>query len=91
MPAFMFQRLAGVIRTPFFDAEALEWMPPVVRRSFVAPEKLVEAILKALARGSRQFTYPRSISLAYLVKALAPGFVRAQVKRATLGGKARRQ
>jgi short-subunit dehydrogenase len=77
----------GVIRTPFFDAEALERMPPVARRGFVAPEKLIGAIFKALAHGSRQLTYPRSISLAYLVKALAPGFMRAQVKRATLGAK----
>jgi uncharacterized protein len=75
----------GVIRTPFFDAEALERMPPVAHRSFVAPEKLVEAILKALARGRRQLTYPRALSFAYLVKALAPGFMRSQVKRTTLG------
>jgi len=79
----------GLIRTPFFDAEALERMPPAAHRHFVAPEKLVGAILKALARGSRQLTYPRSISLAYLVKALAPGFMRTQVKRATLGAKAK--
>ncbi len=75
----------GVIRTPFFDAEALERMPPVARRHFVEPEKLVEAIFKALARGSHQLTYPRSLSLAYVVKALAPGFMRSQVKRTTLG------
>ena len=79
----------GVIRTPFFDAEALERMPPVARRRFVEPEKLVEAILKALARGKRELTYPRSISVAYLVKALAPGFMRTQVKRATLGARSR--
>jgi short-subunit dehydrogenase len=76
----------GVIRTPFFDAEALERMPPVARRQFVEPEKLVDAIIRALARGDHELTYPRSLAVAYLVKALAPGFMRRQVKRATLGG-----
>lgn len=76
----------GVIRTPFFDAEALERMPPVARRQFVAPEKLVDAIIRALARGDRELTYPSSLAAAYVVKALAPGFMRRQVKRATLGG-----
>jgi uncharacterized protein len=74
----------GVIRTPFFDAEALDRMPPVARRQFVEPEKLVEAIIRALARGDRELTYPRSLAAAYVVKALAPGFMRRQVKRATL-------
>ena len=79
----------GVIRTPFFDAEALERMPPVALRRFVEPEKLVEAIVKALAHGSRELTYPRSLAAAYVVKAVAPGFMRSQVKRATLGASAR--
>jgi short-subunit dehydrogenase len=79
----------GVIRTPFFDAEALERMPPVARRQFVEPEKLVAAIRKALARGSHQLTYPRFLWLACLVKALAPRFMRRQVKRATLDAIAR--
>jgi hypothetical protein len=79
----------GVIRTPFFDAEALERMPPVARRQFVEPEKLVAAIRKALARGSHQLTYPRFLWLACLVKALAPRFMRRQVKRATLEAIAR--
>jgi uncharacterized protein len=74
----------GVIRTPFFDAEALARMPPVSRRQFVAPEKLVDAIMKALARGRHQLTYPRSLAVAYVVKAIAPEFMRGQVKRTTL-------
>jgi short-subunit dehydrogenase len=74
----------GVIPTPFFDAEALERMPPVARRQFVEPEKLVRATMKALARGSHLLTYPRWLSLACVVKALAPRFMQRQVKRATL-------
>ena len=59
-------------------------MPPVARRSMVEPERLVDAILNALARGRRELTYPRSIAAGYLVRALAPGFMRRQLRRFTL-------
>jgi short-subunit dehydrogenase len=79
----------GVIRTPFFDAEALRRMPPVSRRQMVEPEGLVDAILQALSRGKRELTYPRAIAAGYLVRALAPGFFRSQLRRVTLGTRAR--
>jgi short-subunit dehydrogenase len=75
----------GAIRTPFFDAEALERMPPATRRSMAEVDGLVDAVVDAIARGKRELTYPRSISAAYLVQAIAPGFMRRQVKRSTLG------
>ena len=74
----------GVIRTPFFDAEALERLPPVALRQIVEPERLVDEIVKALARGKRELTYPRALGVACIVRAIAPGFMRSQVKRATL-------
>ncbi|MBI5526029.1 MAG: SDR family oxidoreductase, partial [Deltaproteobacteria bacterium] len=74
----------GVIRTPFFDAEALERMPPVSRNQFVEPEKLVDAIMKALARGRHELTFPKKLAVAYVVKAVAPEFMRTQVKRTTI-------
>jgi len=73
----------GVIRTPFFDDEALARMPPVSLRSMTDVEGLVDAIVDALARGKREVTYPRSIAAAYVVQAIAPGFMRRQVKRTT--------
>ena len=73
----------GVIRTPFFDEEALSRMPPVSLRSMTAVEGMVDAIVDGLARGKREVTYPRSIAAAYVVQALAPGFMRRQVKRTT--------
>lgn len=81
----------GVIRTPFFDQEALARMPPVARRSMVDPEDLVDAILSALSRGKHEITYPRAIAAAYAVRGLAPGFMRRQVKRTTLGALVREQ
>jgi len=79
----------GVIQTPFFDAEALSRMPPVAKRQFVEPERLVDAILAALAAGRHELTFPRWIASGYLVQALAPGFMRRQVRRNTIDAAAR--
>jgi short-subunit dehydrogenase len=80
----------GVIRTPFFDEEALARMPPVALRQMADPEGLIEAIVRALARGRHELTWPRAIAAGYAVQALFPRFMRRQVKRATLGGVERR-
>jgi short-subunit dehydrogenase len=80
----------GVIRTPFFDDEALSRMPPVALRQMVEPEKLVDAILKALAAGRHELTYPRGIAAGYAVQGLAPSFMRRQVKRTTIDAVAKR-
>ncbi len=79
----------GVIRTPFFDAEALARMPPVSRRQMVEPAGLVDAILGALARGRRELTHPRWIAPSYALQALAPGLMRWGVRRSTLDALAR--
>jgi short-subunit dehydrogenase len=81
----------GAIRTPFFDQEALDRMPPVARRGMVDPEPLVEAIMRALAAGKRELTYPRPIAAAYAIKSIAPGFMRRNVKRTTLDAVRRRR
>lgn len=81
----------GVIRTPFFDAEALERMPPVSKRQFVEARELVDAILSALAHGKRELTFPRWIASGYLVQALAPAFMRRQVRRNTIDALARQR
>ena len=79
----------GVIRTPFFDEEALERMPPVSKRQFVDPERLVDVILQALDRGKQTLTFPRWIASGYVVQALAPGFMRRQIRRNTIDALAR--
>lgn len=73
----------GVIRTPFFDAGMLARMPAAARRSMVEPDGLVDAIFRALAKGKRELTYPRGLAAGYIVRALAPGFLRRQVRRLT--------
>jgi short-subunit dehydrogenase len=79
----------GVIRTPFFDEEALARMPPVALRQMKDPSGLVEAILRALARGRDQLTYPRWIATGYWAGVLAPGFLRRQTMRRTMGASRR--
>jgi 3-oxoacyl-[acyl-carrier protein] reductase len=73
----------GVVDTPFFDAEMLARMPAGPRRSMVEPEALVDAIFQALAKGKRELTYPGNMAMGYVVRALAPEFLRRQVKRVT--------
>src|SRR3990172_8823427 len=79
----------AVIRTPFFDAEALERMAPVTRRSMLEPEPLVDAIVGALAKGRRELTFPRRIAPAFAVRALAPALMRRLVRRNTIDALAR--
>ncbi|MCL4686701.1 SDR family oxidoreductase [Myxococcota bacterium] len=73
----------GVIRTPFFDAEALAAMPPVARRGMVEVDGLVTAILRALERGRRELTHPRWMAAGYWAQTLAPRFLRRQLQRVT--------
>jgi len=74
----------GAINTPFFDAEALERMPPVAKRMMIEPEPLIDAIIDALQRGKYEITVPRFIRSGYVVRALAPGFMRRNTKRTTM-------
>ena len=81
--------LPGVIRTPFFDEETFQKLPPYSRRSMVEVDGLVDAVLHGLARGRHQVTYPRALASAFPVAALAPGFMRRQVRRITIEALAR--
>jgi short-subunit dehydrogenase len=47
------------------------------------PDRLVDAVLHALARGRREIVYPRWLRAGILVQALAPGFMRRMVARST--------
>lgn len=73
----------GVVRTPFFNEQMLRDMPEKTRRSMVEPQRVVDAIFRALAKGKREVTYPGGLAAGYVVRALAPGFLRKQVRRAT--------
>lgn len=74
----------GAIRTPFFDAEALERMPPVAKKSMVSVDSLIEKIVRAMQRGDHELTHPAFIRAGYVVRDLAPAFMRRQVRRTTM-------
>ena len=80
----------GTIDTAFFDAEAIERMPPVAKRMIIQPERVVDAVIHALARGKHEVTVPRMIAAGYVVRTLAPGFMRRNTKRATIDAVAKR-
>jgi hypothetical protein len=56
----------------------------------IEPEKVIDAIIDALARGKHEITVPRFIAMGYLVRLLAPGFMRRNTKRTTLDALAKR-
>ena len=74
----------GTIDTPFFDEEAKRRMPAVARRLMIKPERVVDATMAALARGKHEITVPRFIGVGYVVRAVAPGFMRRNTKKTTL-------
>jgi len=74
----------GVIRTPFFDEEALSRMAPAAKNGMVEVDGLVDATFAALAKGRHEITYPGGISPAYVIQAFAPEFMRRMVRRSTI-------
>lgn len=73
----------GAVRTPFFTEQMLADMPAQTRQSMVEPEDVVDAILQALAKGKHEVTYPGGMAAGYVVRGLAPEFLRKQVLRKT--------
>ena len=75
----------GTIDTPFFDEEAQGRMPAVSRRMMIQPDRVVDATIGALKQGKHEITVPRFIGVGYIVRALAPGFMRRSTKNTVLG------
>jgi short-subunit dehydrogenase len=74
----------GVIRTPFFDEEALTRMPAAARKGMVEVDALVDALIAALAKGKHEITFPGGIAPAYAIQAIAPSFMRRAVRWNTI-------
>lgn len=80
----------GAVDTEFFDDEARARMPPVAKDSMIRPEQVIQATFRALERGQHEVTVPGGIRAGYVVRAVAPEFMRKQVKRTTLDRMAKR-
>jgi short-subunit dehydrogenase len=74
----------GAVNTAFFTEAMIARMPPVARRTMIAPEAVAGAVMRALAAGKREITVPRSIAFSYLIQAAFPRFMRHMVKRVAL-------
>jgi short-subunit dehydrogenase len=74
----------GAFDTPFFKQVDLDRMPPVAKNGMGDPSKLVDHIFKSLAKGLHDTTYPFFPAAGYPVNAIAPEFMRRQVKRVTI-------
>ena len=74
----------GSFDTAFFKEEDRARMPPVAKSQMGDPNKLVDHIFKALKKGLHDTTYPFLPSTGYPVNAIAPEFMRKQVKKVTL-------
>ncbi len=61
-----------------------DWDLDDMERMTVESERLVDAVIKALAKGKHEMTFPRFIAAGYVVRAIAPGFMRFSTKRKTL-------
>jgi short-subunit dehydrogenase len=74
----------GAFDTPFFKQADHDRMPPVAKRGMGDPNKLVDHIFNSLAKGLHDTTYPFFPSMGYPVNAVAPEFMRKQVKKVTI-------
>ena len=74
----------GAFDTPFFKQADLDRMPPVAKNGMGDPNKLVDHIFRSLAKGLHDTTFPFLPRAGYPVNAIAPEFMRRQVKKVTL-------
>jgi hypothetical protein len=62
----------------------LDRMPPVAKKGMGDPNNLVDHIFKSLSKGLHDTTYPFLPRAGYPVNAIAPEFMRRQVKKVTI-------
>jgi len=74
----------ALVRTEMFTDAVLARMPVRVQRTFVEPAAFTRAVLRALARGAHEVTVPRYVSIAFVLRALLPGFHRRMTARLRL-------
>lgn len=74
----------ALVRTEMFTPEVLARMPKRVQGSFLEPPAFTREVLRALERGAHELTVPRYVGIAYVVRALFPGFYRRQTAKLRL-------
>jgi len=74
----------ALVRTEMFTPDILARMPERVQRTFIEPPAFTREVLRALARGAHEVTVPRYVNLAYVLRALFPGWHRSMIARLRL-------
>ena len=73
----------GIIDTPFFDHPSFGGFPTGARSRAIAPERVADAIVRAVRRGAAEITVPANYAIGTLLKAAAPGLFRRLMRRFT--------
>jgi len=74
----------ALVRTEMFTDAVLARMPERAKRTFVDPPVFTRAVLRALARGAYEVTVPTYVNIAYVMRAMFPGWHRRITARLRL-------
>lgn len=67
----------GIVDTGFFSHPSFQRYPRAARERMISPDRVSRVIIKAIRKGKREVTVPRSYAAGIVVKALCPKLFRA--------------
>jgi len=73
----------GIIATAFFDHESFAGFPSGARARAIPPERVADAVVRAIERGASEITIPRHYALGTFFKTIAPGLFRRLMQHQT--------
>jgi short-subunit dehydrogenase len=71
----------GLVETEFFDHASFARFPTGARGRAIPAARVSAAILRAVRRGAREVTVPRSYAIGTVLKTVAPGLFRRLMRR----------
>ena len=74
----------GPVRTEFYSEHAWNRLSPKAKKIILEPEYVAAQTLSALEKGKLEITLPKHVNLAYIIKAIAPRFLRGQIRKTAL-------
>ena len=73
----------GAVRTDFVPEDERDRMPDAAKRTMIEPEEVVDATLRALAKGTDRIVVPRKLEVAVAARGLFTSAVRSGTARVT--------
>jgi hypothetical protein len=71
----------GIIDTPFFDHASFGGFPARARSRAIPPERVADAIVRAVRRETTEIAVPATYAIGTLLKTAAPGLFRRLMRR----------